>query len=185
MSRTRSRSRQRRHRYLQPGHGQPRHRLLPLPSVGRLCQLWPRFSRARNPELACADPDDPCPLPGELVADRPLDAVTTDTSQAGLPCSSGTGLETTAYWSEVRDEIFNTVAPPSTRGFFQNRERTPRQGLELSRELRPFQRLALFGDVTYTRATFQANATLSAAFLACLTRASCPLPVAARSTWET
>ncbi len=119
-------------------------------------------------ELACADPDDPCPLPFELGADPPLDPVTTDTWQVGfrlLDAARGTELELSAYWSEVHDEIFNVVAPPTTRGFFQNIARTRRQGVELRAAVRPHPRLALKGDLTYTLATFRSAATLAAAFL--------------------
>lgn len=119
-------------------------------------------------ELACADPLDPCPLPFELGADPPLDPVTTDTWQAGvrlLDDRRGTELELTGYWSEVRNEIFNVIAPPTTRGFFQNIERTRRQGVELRAALRRHERLSLYGDLTFTRATFQSRATLAAPFL--------------------
>ncbi|NIR44420.1 MAG: TonB-dependent receptor [Gemmatimonadetes bacterium] len=118
-------------------------------------------------ELACADPDDPCPLPFELGADPPLDPVVSDTWQAGFRwiASAALRLELAGYWSEIRDEIFNVVAPPTTRGFFQNLPRTRRQGVELQAEIRPVHRLTLHGDLSYTRATFQSPATLSAAFL--------------------
>ncbi len=118
-------------------------------------------------ELACADPEDPCPLPFELGADPPLDPVTTDTWQLGLRVSPAPAarIEVAGYWSEVRDEIFNVVAPPSTRGFFRNIDRTRRQGIDFRGELRPLARVTLHGDVSYTRATFQSPATLAAAFL--------------------
>lgn len=118
-------------------------------------------------ELACADPEDPCPLPFELGADPPLDAVTTDTWQLGLRLvpTPVAQLEIAGYWSEVRDEIFNVVAPPSTRGFFRNIDRTRRQGIDVRGELRPHANLTLHGDFSYTRATFQSAATLAAAFL--------------------
>lgn len=118
-------------------------------------------------ELACADPEDPCPLPFELGADPPLDPVVSDTWQAGLrwTATAGLRLEVAGYWSEIRDEIFNVVAPLTTRGFFQNIPRTRRQGVELQAEFRPLDRLALHGDLSYTRATFQSTATLAAPFL--------------------
>ncbi len=118
-------------------------------------------------ELACADPEDPCPLPFELGADPPLDPVTTDTWQLGMRLTPApiAAFEVVGYWSEVHDEIFNVVAPPTTRGFFQNIDRTRRQGVDLRGTLQPHARLSLHGDLSYTRATFQSEATLAAAFL--------------------
>lgn len=118
-------------------------------------------------ELACADPEDPCPLPFELGADPPLDPVTTDTWQAGLrlvrdPLFS---VELSGYWSEVRDDIFNVTTGATTRGFFRNLERTRRQGLDLEARFRPDPRVTVHGDLSYTRATFQTTATLFAPFL--------------------
>jgi outer membrane receptor protein involved in Fe transport len=116
-------------------------------------------------ELACADPDDPCPLPYELGADPPLDPVTTDMWQAGLRVFRGTfSAEAIGYWAEVHDDIFN-VQPPGVRsGFFQNLERTRRQGVEFAMSLRPHEAVLLSGNLTYTRATFQTVATLTAPY---------------------
>ena len=118
-------------------------------------------------ELACSDPEDPCPLPFELGADPPLDPVATDTWQAGVRFTSeaGSQLELTGYWSEVHDEIFNVTVPPTTRGFFTNIERTRRQGVDVLGAVRPHDRIALVGELSYTRATFQSSATLAPPFL--------------------
>ncbi len=118
-------------------------------------------------ELACADPEDPCPLPFELGADPPLDAVTIDTWQAGVRLSydDRLGVELSGYWSEVHDDIFNVTSAATTRGFFKNIERTRRQGVDIQGELWLHERLRLHGDVSYTRATFQTTATLFAPFL--------------------
>lgn len=116
-------------------------------------------------ELACADPEDPCPLPYELGADPPLEPVTTDTWQAGLRFFRGAfSAEVAGFWAEVHDDIFN-VQPPGVRtGFFQNLERTRRQGVELALGLEPSEALELYASLGYTRATFQTTATLSAPY---------------------
>lgn len=118
-------------------------------------------------ELACADPEDPCPLPFELGADPPLDPVTTDTWQAGLRLAGGPlwSLELSGYWSEVHDDIFNVTTGATTRGFFRNLDRTRRQGLDLEARFQPDSRFTLSGDLSYTRATFQTRDTLFAPFL--------------------
>ena len=118
-------------------------------------------------EVTCADPEDPCPLPFELGADPPLDPVKTDTWQVGLRYLLGRtlGLELTGYWSEVYDDILSVIAPPGTRGFFQNLDKTRRQGIELSLTSSPIPDLTLTGTFAWTRATFQSAATLAAPFL--------------------
>jgi outer membrane receptor protein involved in Fe transport len=117
-------------------------------------------------ELACADPEDPCPLPYELGADPPLRPVTTDSLQAGVRYFGGGGLsaELVGYRAEVYDDIF-FVQPVETRaGFFQNLEATRREGIELALQLRALPTLTLRGDLALTRATFQTTATLWAPY---------------------
>lgn len=117
-------------------------------------------------EVSCADPEDPCPLPFELGADPPLDPVTTDTWQLGLRLAPGVArVEVIGYWTEVHDDLFNVIAPPSTRGYFKNIDRTRRQGVELNAEIRPAFGLALRGNLALTRATFQSTATLASALV--------------------
>ncbi|MEW5928127.1 MAG: TonB-dependent receptor [Gemmatimonadota bacterium] len=118
-------------------------------------------------EISCADPEDPCPLPFELGADPPLDPVTTDTWQAGLRFFGprGTVAELVGFRAEVYDDLFAVVAPPSTRGYFKNLERTRREGLELSALARPLRELELRGSLALTRATFRSEATLASALL--------------------
>ena len=118
-------------------------------------------------EIACSDPEDPCPLPFELGADPPLDPVTTDTWQAGVRWSAAraTQLELLGYWAEVYDDLFAVIAPPSTRGYFRNLARTRRQGLELSLASAPGPRFEVRGSLALTRATFQSEALLASALV--------------------
>lgn len=116
-------------------------------------------------ELACADPEDPCPLPYELGADPPLDPVTADTWQAGARVFSGPlSAEAVVYRAEVHDDIFNVRPPGTAAGYFQNLERTRREGVELDAVLRATDALRLRGTLALTRATFQTTATLSAPY---------------------
>lgn len=118
-------------------------------------------------EVSCADPEDPCPLPFELGADPPLDPVTTDTWQAGARMTNwkGVRLEIAGYWSEVYDDLFAVVLPPSTRGYFKNLERTRRQGVEISGLVQALPNLTLSSSIALTRATFQSEALLASALL--------------------
>ncbi len=121
-------------------------------------------------EVMCADPEDPCQLPFELGPDPPLKPVTSDTWQAGVRTAGSRARgELVAFWSEVRDDIFNvTDLDTPTRGFFTNLDRTRRVGVEASLAFVPFSRLSQLSVQTamgWTRATFQSEAILSAPFL--------------------
>jgi iron complex outermembrane receptor protein len=117
-------------------------------------------------EITCSDPEDPCPLPFELGADPPIDPVTADAwSAGGRYLSEGLSLEGVLYWTDVYDDIFNVILPPSTRGFFQNVEKTRRQGIELTLSALPTENLALNAGLALTRATFRTNELLASALL--------------------
>ncbi len=143
----------------------------------RLGQGWNTFASYgrgfRAPvilEVMCADPSDPCQLPFELGPDPPLKPVTSDTWQAGLRMTKPRGqAEVTAFWSEVRDDIFNvTDLVTPTRGYFTNLEQTRRVGVEASLALIPLvslPSLSVRTVVGWTRATFESEAVLSAPFL--------------------
>jgi outer membrane receptor protein involved in Fe transport len=117
-------------------------------------------------EITCSDPEDPCPLPFELGADPPIDAVRSDSWQAGARyLSSPFSLEALVYWAEVYDDIFNVILPPSTRGFFKNVDKTRRQGAELTLSAVPAENLALNAGLALTRATFRTDELLASALL--------------------
>ena len=77
--------------------------------------------------------------------------------------------EFAAFWSEVRDDIFNvTDLDTPTRGFFTNLDRTRRVGVEASLAFLPFSRvspLTVHAAMGWTRGTFESDAVLSAPFL--------------------
>jgi len=86
-------------------------------------------------ELTCADPQAPCKLPNEFLADPPLAKVVASTIELG---ARGRGRETTwsaaVFRSELRDDLafIASGAGASNAGFFQNVGRTRRQGLEFA-----------------------------------------------------
>jgi iron complex outermembrane receptor protein len=117
-------------------------------------------------EITCSDPEDPCPLPFELGADPPIDAVRADSWQAGARyLTDPLSLEALLYWTEVYDDIFNVILPPSTRGFFKNVEKTRRQGVEFTVSSLPRENLALNAGLALGRATFRTSELLASALL--------------------
>ena len=113
-------------------------------------------------ELACADPNEPCPLPFALGDDPPLDPVVATTFEVGSRWMGETAsLSASAFRTSVRDDVFlfpydDAGAPSGSTidGFFANIDRTRREGIELSggATLGP---LDIQGSYAWTRATFQ------------------------------
>ncbi len=138
--------------------------------VGSKASVFASYGRGfRAPailEITCSDPEDPCPLPFELGADPPIDPVTADSWQAGARyLSEALNVEAVAYWTEVHDDIFNVLLPPSTRGFFQNLDRTRRLGAELTVSAVPAEWITVNGGLALTQATFRTPALLASALL--------------------
>lgn len=114
-------------------------------------------------ELACADPENPCPLPFALGDDPPLDPVVATTYEAGTAWVRGfASLGASVYRTEVRDDIFlfpykeeNEPEGSTIDGFFANLERTRREGIELdARVVWPLGH-SLYANYAFTLATFQ------------------------------
>jgi outer membrane receptor protein involved in Fe transport len=96
--------------------------------------------RAPTPiELTCADPDAPCKLPNQFLADPPLAKIVSSTLEAGAR-----GQRRAATWSagvyrtELRDDLaFIASGTGATNaGYFRNVGRTRRQGIELAATVR-------------------------------------------------
>jgi outer membrane cobalamin receptor len=115
-------------------------------------------------ELACADPNEPCPLPFALGDDPPLDPVVATTYEAGGRWTFGVAeLSASAYRTAVRDDIFlfaydDEAAPSGSTiaGYFANVHATRREGLEFGARAGAG-RLQLHTSYAYTRATFQVD----------------------------
>lgn len=122
-------------------------------------------------EIACADPEEPCPLPFALGDDPPIKPVTTTTYEVGARYVSGAMLlSASAYRTDVKNDIylfpFQEADEPegsTIDGYFGNLDKTRREGVELS--ARMFfggngNTHSLFLNYGYTRATFQTAAEI-------------------------
>jgi outer membrane receptor protein involved in Fe transport len=120
-------------------------------------------------ELACADPNEPCPLPFALGDDPPLDPVIATTGEVGGQYVAGPLLLTaSAYRTGVRNDIFlfpyeEAEGEPegsTIDGYFANISRSRREGVELSSRASFGGGHSLYANYAYTRATFQSEADI-------------------------
>ncbi|WP_206606670.1 TonB-dependent receptor [Steroidobacter cummioxidans] len=111
-------------------------------------------------ELTCADPDAPCKLPNDFLADPPLDAVISKTVEVGGRGRFGTSWRWNAavYRTRLENDItfISAGAGATNAGFFANVGSTRRQGVELGLEM---QRDPVSFAVRYTflDATFRSS----------------------------
>jgi outer membrane receptor protein involved in Fe transport len=116
-------------------------------------------------ELACADPQEPCPLPFALGDDPPLAPVVATTWETGGQMLLGPALlSASVYRTAVRNDIFlfpysqdGEPEGSSIDGYFANIPRTRREGIELASQMQLFGTLSLFANYAYTRATYQSG----------------------------
>jgi outer membrane receptor protein involved in Fe transport len=91
-------------------------------------------------ELTCADPDAPCKLPNDFLADPPLDKVVSKTAEIGARGLAGTiwHWSAAAYRTRLENDIefISAGAGATNAGFFANVGTTRRQGVELALEAR-------------------------------------------------
>ena len=86
-------------------------------------------------ELTCADPNAPCKLPNNFIADPPLKKVVSRTFEVGARglADTATSWNAAVFRTDLSDDLqfvsSNGVA--LNAGYFQNVGRTRRQGLEL------------------------------------------------------
>lgn len=125
---------------------------------------WGRAFRAPSViEIACADPEEPCPLPFALGDDPPINAVKTETFEAGFRARRGVvNLSASAYRTNVKDDIFlfpftegDEPSGSTIDGFFGNVAETRREGIEAGLAAAPLRTLSLYANYAYTKATFQ------------------------------
>jgi outer membrane receptor protein involved in Fe transport len=109
--------------------------LNPTPSLTAYAAFTQGMRAPTAIELTCADPQAPCKLPNEFLADPPLAKVVASTIEVG---ARGRARETTwsaaVFRSELRDDLafIASGAGASNAGFFQNVGRTRRQGAEFA-----------------------------------------------------
>ena len=108
-------------------------------------------------ELACADETAACPLPFALGDDPPLDPVVATTFELGGQVVRGPAIVTASvYRTNVRDDIsFIQSETAVFQGFFDNIGDSRREGVELGLQLLPSERLSLYANYAFTRATFR------------------------------
>jgi outer membrane receptor protein involved in Fe transport len=109
-------------------------------------------------ELTCADPDAPCKLPNDFLADPPLDAVISKTAEVGARGRAGKSWRWSAsvYRTRLENDIafISTGAGATNAGFFANVGTTRRQGVELGLETR-FDPVSASLRYTFLDATFR------------------------------
>ena len=115
-------------------------------------------------ELTCADPDAPCKLPNDFLADPPLHEVVSKTVEVGARGTLGklTRWSASVYRTRLENDIefISSGAGATNAGYFANVGTTRRQGVELGLEtnLNP---VTLTVRYTFLDATFQSAFTES------------------------
>jgi outer membrane receptor protein involved in Fe transport len=114
-------------------------------------------------ELACANEDDPCPLPVAFADDPPLDEVKARTFEIGIRArpAAGTRASLALFHTRLEDDIL-FVASSRSEGFFQNVDETRRIGLEAGLD-GAAGAADWFVSYSLTKATFEARAAFPSA----------------------
>lgn len=109
-------------------------------------------------ELACADPNAPCSLPNDFLADPDLKPVIAKTFEIGARGHIGpaTTWSAAAWRTTLSDDIQFISAGASSQGYFQNVGQTRRQGFELGAhtKLGP---VGIGANYSYVDATYQST----------------------------
>lgn len=125
---------------------------------------WGQAMRAPSViEIACADPEEPCPLPFALGDDPPIDPVVAQTFEFGARWQQGRlDASASVYRTSVKDEIVlfpydeaNEPEGSTIDGYFGNIEKTRREGVEASLAYRLRGGHLLYGNYAYTKATYR------------------------------
>jgi outer membrane receptor protein involved in Fe transport len=111
-------------------------------------------------ELTCADPEAPCKLPNDFLADPPLDEVISKTAEVGARGLLGGAWRWSAaiYRTRLENDIqfISAGAGATNAGFFSNVGTTRRQGVELGLETR-LDPVSFSVRYTFLDATFQSD----------------------------
>ena len=111
-------------------------------------------------ELTCADPDAPCKLPNDFLADPPLHEVVSKTVEVGARGSVGKNVRWSAsiYRTRLENDIefISSGAGATNAGYFSNVGNTRRQGVELGLEAH-LEPVTLAFRYTFLDATFQSS----------------------------
>jgi iron complex outermembrane receptor protein len=118
-------------------------------------------SRAPTPiELTCADPEAPCKLPNNFVADPPLDMVVSRTVEAGM---RGVYRDTAAwglavYRTRLQGDLhfISAGAGATNAGYFTNVGQTQRKGFELNGDA-SWRGIAVSASYAFLDATYETS----------------------------
>lgn len=141
------------------------------PTAGATYQLMPGITlfggyseanRAPTPaELACANPENPCPIESFLTDDPPLEQVVSKTFEVGLrgKMRSDDGVQQLAWGLGLfhtlnEDDILFVASSTTGRGFFFNAGETLRRGVEASLKYR-YGPLSAYASYSYVKATYE------------------------------
>ncbi|KXV12689.1 TonB-dependent receptor [Caballeronia megalochromosomata] len=117
-------------------------------------------------ELACADPNAPCSLPNDFIADPDLKPVISKTFEIGARgrVGSHTTWSAAAYSTTLDDDIqfVSSQGAASTLGYFQNVGKTRRQGFELAGRTQ-WGPVGVAASYSYVNATYRSTWTESSA----------------------
>ncbi|CAN7405530.1 TonB-dependent receptor [Trinickia sp. LjRoot230] len=107
-------------------------------------------------ELACADPNAPCSLPNDFLADPALKPVVSKTFEIGARGRLGEATTWSAalYSTTLADDIQFIGSAGSSQGYFQNVGKTRRQGVELAGRTK-FGPVTLGASYSYLDATYR------------------------------
>jgi outer membrane receptor protein involved in Fe transport len=117
-------------------------------------------------ELACSNPERPCPLPFALGDDPPLAPVVVRQGEVGATWTKeGARLAAAVFRSDARDDIYLLgseveLSGSSIDGYFANIGDTRRVGAEVDAELALGGGVTAYGSWTGIRATFQSEAEI-------------------------
>ncbi len=117
-------------------------------------------NRAPTPgELACANPENPCPIESFLTDDPPLEQVLSNTWEVGVKGRMRSGDQRLSYGVGYfrtlnQDDILFVSSPTLGLGFFLNAGDTLRQGIEANVKYETSS-WAVYANYAYVRATFE------------------------------
>ena len=121
--------------------------------------------RAPTPvELTCADPNAPCRLPNNFLADPPLEKVVSKTIELGArgKVNQDLGWSAAVYNIDLEDDIqfISAGGAGINAGYFDNVGDTRRRGLELGTSYLTGN-LVLFASYSYIEATYESSFTIN------------------------
>ena len=121
--------------------------------------------RAPTPvELTCADPNAPCRLPNNFLADPPLEKVVSKTIEAGArgKLNQAFGWSAAIYNTDLDDDIqfISAGGAAINAGYFDNIGKTRRRGLELGGSYAAGN-LTLLANYAYVSATYESAFTIN------------------------